>query len=608
MAMVDSNTEYLVKQSSLEEVADAIRAKTGNIDSISFPSGFATEISNITTYKPEQEKTATPTTSIQEITPDSGKVLSKVTVKAVTSSIDSNIKASNIVSGVTILGVTGNRSPASYVHKLSINTSYNSGTSVAVGGAWNIVHGGAIVENTTSTPINTLGSFVNMLPISSDNYLPMTGSWYNETQEVSYTIQGIYRDGTSIKLLYVSGNTTKEISAGSTSDSSYWTISDTIVGQVSTVTSNAPTASQVLSGKECWANGSKITGTMSTMVAQTITPGFDDQVISTSGKYLSGDITIKGDVNLIGSNILSGKTIFGVHGSTNVVNTYLNPTANPASDSDIKSGKCAFVNGSKVTGTLPTISHASPTIVVNGTTGVITASHNISTTGIITAGTKSATKQLATQSAKTITPGTSAKTAVAKGYYTTGAVTVAGDANLIASNIKKDVSIFGVTGTYEGESTGSTGNTWYQHTIKFSAEQTSSSEFDNWTLVKDCTIILINNSSTEIQSIIELASVFEDMGITSFASSLDCGGYGGYLYDDYYGAITKIWLNNSYINIYVINGSSTTKTYGISCDPDYYSYYTTVTDTVKTLGVVSPTMVLSTDSNGKKVLTITDNL
>lgn len=53
------------------------------------------------------------------------------------------------------------------------------------------------------------------------------------------------------------------------------------------------------------------------------------------------------------------------------------------------------------------------------------------------------------QAAKTVTPGTADQTAVAAGRYTTGAVTVKGDANLKAENILSGVSIFGVAGTAE---------------------------------------------------------------------------------------------------------------------------------------------------------------
>lgn len=153
-----------------------------------------------------------------------------------------------------------------------------------------------------------------------------------------------------------------------------------------------------------------------------------------------------------------------------------------AAAGDILSGKTAYVNGSKVTGNIPTktssdltasgatvtvpkgyfaaqtqksvatAAQATPSISVNSNTGQITASCTQSS-GYVSGGTKSGVYNLSTDSGGTITPGTYRKTAVASGKYTTGTTYVAGDSNLVSENIKSGVNIFGITGSYAGNGT-----------------------------------------------------------------------------------------------------------------------------------------------------------
>ena len=62
------------------------------------------------------------------------------------------------------------------------------------------------------------------------------------------------------------------------------------------------------------AGGTKYTGSMSEKSAATYTPGTSDQTIA-ANQYLVGAQTIKGDANLLASNILKNVSIFGVTGS-----------------------------------------------------------------------------------------------------------------------------------------------------------------------------------------------------------------------------------------------------------------------------------------------------
>lgn len=91
--------------------------------------------------------------------------------------------------------------------------------------------------------------------------------------------------------------------------------------------------------------------------ATTYTPGTSDQTIA-SGQYLNGVQTIKGDSNLVAGNIKSGVSIFGVNGSyagSGGSSGGIDTSDATATAGDIVSGKTAYVNAEKITGTLSTL-------------------------------------------------------------------------------------------------------------------------------------------------------------------------------------------------------------------------------------------------------------
>ena len=104
------------------------------------------------------------------------------------------------------------------------------------------------------------------------------------------------------------------------------------------------TADKILSGYTAYVKGNTITGSIPSKGATTYTPGTVNQTIA-SGQYLSGAQTIKGDSNLVASNIAKGKSIFGISG------TYTSDANAVAGN--ILSGKTAYVNGNKITGNMP---------------------------------------------------------------------------------------------------------------------------------------------------------------------------------------------------------------------------------------------------------------
>ena len=243
-------------------------------------------------------------------------------------------------------------------------------------------------------------------------------------------------------------------------------------------------AGQILSGYSGYVDGAEVKGSISSKAAATYNTSTSDQTIS-SGQYLSGAQTIKAVTT---SNIDAGNIKYNVNVKVgdanssgrikNVTGTFTSTVSSgqtKAAAGQIVSGYSGYVNGAEVKGSIATktssnltvsgatisapagvylsnasksvstATHANPTASINSSTGVVTASHT-QAAGYVSAGTTTGTLGLTTQAAATITPNTSNQTACAAGRYTTGAVTVKGDSNLVASNIKSGVTIFGVAG------------------------------------------------------------------------------------------------------------------------------------------------------------------
>lgn len=123
------------------------------------------------------------------------------------------------------------------------------------------------------------------------------------------------------------------------------------------------------------------------------------------------------------------------------VNSLASQTPGNAGAAQILTGKTLWVAGKLITGTMPNRGAISHSLAANGSYTIPAGYHN---------GSGKVTQSLSTQGGWTVTPGTSNITACAANKWTIGTIYCAGSSNLVAGNIKKGVTIFGVTGTYQG--------------------------------------------------------------------------------------------------------------------------------------------------------------
>lgn len=349
-----------------------------------------------------QQKTATPTETAQEITPDSGyDGLAKVTVEAVSATyvgsgvarkaaeiitpgtadqvIDANqyltgeqtirgdgdLKAGNIRAGVEIFGVTGSyggegvnlqeksATPSTSQQVIQPDSGYDGLSKVTVAGDADLIPGNI---KSGAEIFGVAGSYAGEAPVLQEKTATANGEYtpdagYDGLSKVTVNVE----TGGAEPVLQEKSIAPTESAQAVTPDVGYDGLSKVNVGAISST-----------------YVGSGITK----KAAATITPGAADQVIG-AGQYLEGEQTIPGDADLTAENIRAGVEIFGVAGS--------------------------------YSGETPALQE------------------------------------------KTVTPAAVQQTVQPDdGYDGLSKVTVAGDANLVAANIKSGVAIFGVEGAYSG--------------------------------------------------------------------------------------------------------------------------------------------------------------
>ena len=304
--------------------------------------------------------TISPNTVSQEH--DSG-YYDSIKVNAVTNEIDTNIKSENIKKDISILGITGTLEEG-------VDTSDADATAANVEiNKTAYVNGEKI---TGSLPLNNTTLVVDNAEISLDgenNKLEMNST--NSTKQIIDNNVNMKFNANYSDVATTIGLTPDKIKRGET----ILNVEGNVQEGIDTSNANA-VETDILSGKTAYVDGNKITGTITSKEAQTYIPSSSEQIID-AGQYLSGTqtisavpieektitpsalsqeitptenkflskVTVSGDAILTAGNIKSGVTIFGVEGS-------YTSDANAMAE-DIAMNKTAYINGQKITGTLP---------------------------------------------------------------------------------------------------------------------------------------------------------------------------------------------------------------------------------------------------------------
>ena len=155
------------------------------------------------------------------------------------------------------------------------------------------------------------------------------------SQGQSYTVPAGYHNGSGKVTVNITNLSSANIKSGVT-----------VGGIEGTFTSDATaTAAQILSGQTAYVNGSKVIGSMANRGAVNQTLTGQGQSYTVPAGYHNGSGKVTANItNLTAANIKAGVSVGGVAG------TFTSDAT--ATAAQILSGQTAYVNGSKVTGTM----------------------------------------------------------------------------------------------------------------------------------------------------------------------------------------------------------------------------------------------------------------
>lgn len=179
-----------------------------------------------------------------------------------------------------------------------------------------------------------------------------------------------------------------------------------------------------------------------------------DATLDSGNKMLSGNTAYANGTKYTGTIASKSSSDLTASGATVTA-----PAGYYASNATKSVSSGSATAPASISGTSATVSTGSNTITLSKTVSVTPSV----TAGYVSSGTAgnssvSLTASVTTKAAATITPTTSNQT-IASGTYLTGAQTIAGDADLVAANIKSGVTIFNVEGTLSSATISQDGTT-----------------------------------------------------------------------------------------------------------------------------------------------------